>query len=222
MIILFAAGNFGGNGAGSVSLESQAKNVVSVGGSETTLGSNNINNVAFFSSKGPSFDGRIKPEIVSPGASILSANSNAGNGATCQTVSMQGTSMASPAAAGTALLIRQYFMDNNHQFWTKYCKTSYSMCQSFSPSGVLIKAALIHSGTQMAIYDGFANGYSNIQQLGAPPDNTQGYGRINLMNVLPLVNVNKFDLFVDDLHYLPQNNAVTYRVDITDTSQTLK
>lgn len=58
MTVFFAAGNYGGDGANSVSLEAQAKNVIAVGSSQTTYSSNNIDYISFFSSKGPSFDGR--------------------------------------------------------------------------------------------------------------------------------------------------------------------
>jgi len=70
-----------------------------------------------FSSRGPTKDGRIKPDIVAPGEYILSSRSdgrlntfqcNADDGSTLK--AMQGTSMAAPVAAGSALLIREYFM----------------------------------------------------------------------------------------------------------------
>lgn len=35
------------------------------------------NNLAEFSSLGPAFDGRMKPDIVAPGVNIMSANSDA-------------------------------------------------------------------------------------------------------------------------------------------------
>lgn len=58
--IFFAAGNAGGNGRGdrTVTVESSPKNTISVGSSETTLGSSDISYVAFYSSKGPTYDNR--------------------------------------------------------------------------------------------------------------------------------------------------------------------
>ena len=68
MTILFAAGNDGqnegGDGYQTCGMEAQAKNVVTVGAGETTLDGADINNVAFYSSKGPAADGRIKPDII--------------------------------------------------------------------------------------------------------------------------------------------------------------
>jgi|Transcript_14518 serine protease AprX len=91
--IFFAAGNAGNNGDGSktVTIESCSKNVIAVGSSQTTLGSQDIGYVAFYSSKGPAYDQRIKPDLVSPGDSLLSAAS-AGNGQqTCNTIGMTGS-----------------------------------------------------------------------------------------------------------------------------------
>ncbi len=69
------------------------------------------NNVASFSSRGPSFDGRIKPDLVARGTFVYSA-SVAGN--TYNLAS--GTSMSSPIAAGVAgLLLSAYPELNNRQ-----------------------------------------------------------------------------------------------------------
>lgn len=104
MVILFAAGNSGvdanGDGVvdlGSVGSPATAKDVITVGASEnlragipityysfgftsypinSDLVANNINGMAAFSSRGPTSDGRIKPDIVAPGTAIISARSH--------------------------------------------------------------------------------------------------------------------------------------------------
>ena len=157
-IVFFAAGNFGSSGVGSVSMESSAKNVVSVASSDTTFNSNSIDHMSYYSSMGPTFDGRIKPDITAPGNAIESANSAAGAGS-CETTAKSGTSMASPAAAAAAALVSQFFSDD--RFWAASCDVSYFNCKAFIPSGVLLKAALLHSGQQMAT-------------RGAAPDSVQG------------------------------------------------
>jgi hypothetical protein len=66
--------------------------------------------------------------------------------------------MAAPSAAGIALLVRQYFADSAHKFWLAVCKSTYLFCKSFQPSGMLNKAILLHSGSQMAIFNAAAAG----------------------------------------------------------------
>ena len=57
--------------------------------------------VTAYSGAGPTVDGRIKPEIVAVGDSVVSAASDQANG----WVSMSGTSMATPLVAGAAALL---------------------------------------------------------------------------------------------------------------------
>ena len=87
--------------------------------------------------------------------------------------------------------------------------------------GVLVKAALLHSGTPMTMFNGQGGGKPNIP-LGAPPDNTQGYGRIELLHILPLSGYTGFDLYVDDLRVIGENAKITYTVHIVDVLQPLK
>ena len=66
--------------------------------------------VASFSAEGPTMDGRIKPDIIVPGELISSAKGyRHSSSETCDLVSKQGTSMATPVAAAGGALIRQYF-----------------------------------------------------------------------------------------------------------------
>lgn len=57
-LVLFAAGNSGQQGLRTVTQQAAGKNNVAVGSSETTYGGPNITYVAFYSSQGPTYDGR--------------------------------------------------------------------------------------------------------------------------------------------------------------------
>jgi subtilisin family serine protease len=81
-----------------------AREVITVGAS------NDEDQVASFSSRGPTSDGRVKPDIVFPGVNIISAR--AAGTAMGQVVdeyytSASGTSMATPHAVGSAALLLQ-------------------------------------------------------------------------------------------------------------------
>ncbi len=92
MVIVFAAGNDGENGAGTVSSPGSAKNVLTVGASENVQafggadrsgvddsGADNADDIIFFSSRGPCLDGRHKPEIVAPGTHVSGGVAQAPN-----------------------------------------------------------------------------------------------------------------------------------------------
>eukprot|EP00287_Rhodomonas_sp_CCMP768_P026058 CAMPEP_0202829982 /NCGR_PEP_ID=MMETSP1389-20130828/15861_1 /ASSEMBLY_ACC=CAM_ASM_000865 /TAXON_ID=302021 /ORGANISM="Rhodomonas sp., Strain CCMP768" /LENGTH=1038 /DNA_ID=CAMNT_0049503575 /DNA_START=13 /DNA_END=3129 /DNA_ORIENTATION=- len=202
-LLLFAAGN---NGPWPISGSSQsaAKNVVSVGAGENHPDSypdggvgKSVDNVAIFSSKGPTADGRFKPTVVAPGENIASADSDgaaysfqcsAGMMAALETLG--GTSMATPACAGGAALIRQYF-DKGY-----YGTGAPNNASAFMPSAALVTAVLIHSGKPMSYYDPYTG-----ELLPAPPTlphSSQGFGRVDLDSVLYLGAQSPFRLFVQD------------------------
>ncbi|HRG16082.1 MAG TPA: S8 family serine peptidase [Pseudomonadota bacterium] len=161
-LVFFAAGN-SGPGTASVGSPSTAKSAVSVGATQhaTSAGS-----MASFSSCGPTDDGRIKPEITVPGMEINSANNDTNVGSNnCNTRLMQGTSMATPGAAGLTALIRQYYVDGY------YPDGSANAANAFTPSAALMRATLVHSG-------------ENMSGATVMPSNCQGWGRVTLDNAL--------------------------------------
>lgn len=161
-LIFFAAGN-SGSAAGSVGSPSTAKSGVSVG---ATLRGTSANSMASFSSCGPTADGRRKPEVTVPGSSIVSANNDINiTTNNCNTLSLSGTSMATPGAAGLTALIRQYFTDG----W--YPTGSEVSTDGFTPSAALLRATLVNSAVNMT-------GTTVI------PANCQGWGRVLLDNAL--------------------------------------
>ena len=93
-IVIVAAGNLG-PGEKTISSPGCAKQAITVGATEG-------NNVASFSSRGPTADNRIKPDVVAPGVRITSTWINN------EFKSLSGTSMATPFVSGLiALLLEQ-------------------------------------------------------------------------------------------------------------------
>src|ERR1700749_1371140 len=104
-LILFAAGNSGPRAA-SVGSPSTNKNGLSVGATQRGTAADSL---ARFSSCGPAADGGFKPDLTMPGQNIVSARNDRNTASNnCSTITMSGPSMASPAAAGMAALVRQY------------------------------------------------------------------------------------------------------------------
>jgi len=138
-LAVFSAGNAGSdNGAeqGTITAEANSKNALVVGASASPRPAFDATNTdtllpADFSSRGPACDGRIKPELLAPGTSIISASSRVLEGnlpGRPMYTRMQGTSMAAAVAGGAAALLREFLADNGYE----------------SPSSALIKSLLIN------------------------------------------------------------------------------
>lgn len=166
-LVCFAAGN-SGPGASTVGSPGTAKNCVTVGATQQAPSQNTI---ASYSSRGPANDGRFKPTVTAPGGEdpnfINSVDNNSSNppSPTCATAGspFQGTSMATPAVAGCALNVRQYYMDG-------FYPLGLAGGTALTPSASLIKATLISSTVDMA--------------TGDIPNNNEGWGRLLLDNSL--------------------------------------
>ncbi|MBM3314620.1 hypothetical protein FJY71_02085, partial [candidate division WOR-3 bacterium] len=81
-----------------------AKNVLTVGATGNGTSSNTI---ASFSSRGPTQDNRVKPNVMAPGVGLWSAYYTGAN----SYQSASGTSMATPATNGTVGLMRCYLRE---------------------------------------------------------------------------------------------------------------
>lgn len=91
-----------------LSTVSTAKNILVVGAvNPITSVYTSANDVIMssFSSWGPTDDGRIKPDVVTDGVNVLSSIGTANNAYDVYT----GTSMSSPAAAGSLFLLQEYY-----------------------------------------------------------------------------------------------------------------
>ncbi len=172
--------------------------------SDPTAG--NQEQMALFSSRGPTDDGRIKPDIVAPGTWILSGYSglyqegygdplNPQNGvyqwdgwgmpANGAYKWMGGTSMSNPLAAGGAAVVRDY----------------YQKAHGHNASAALTKATLINSAVDMLDEN---NDGANDNDYPIPNVH-EGWGRVNLANA-----TDGGHKFVDQATGLGTNGSATY------------
>jgi serine protease AprX len=168
MTILFAAGNEGPY-AKTISSPGSAKNAITVGASENnrpTFGSyaDNPTQIATFSSRGPTKDGRVKPDIVAPGTYILSSRSSLAPDSSfwanynSKYAYMGGTSMATPLTAGNVALLKEHFLKN----------------KGIDAKPSLIKAALVAGATNLGTTTG-----------------NQGWGRVDVEKSINAQYVNE-------------------------------
>ncbi|RZB28525.1 MAG: serine protease AprX [Candidatus Argoarchaeum ethanivorans] len=100
IVVCVAAGNSGSR-HGTVGDPACAKRVITVGSVDDDM------NIAVSSSRGPTADYRIKPEVCAVGVHVISARASTTDGY----VMMSGTSMATPHVAGVAALMFEYNPD---------------------------------------------------------------------------------------------------------------
>jgi serine protease AprX len=91
-----------------------AKNVLTVGATTGVANYAGPSSVAIarFSSWGPTDDGRVKPDISTKGVDMYSTDSTGDS----QYINRSGTSMSSPAVAGGAILLQQYYNNLHNNF----------------------------------------------------------------------------------------------------------
>ncbi|KAF9775278.1 hypothetical protein IL306_006646 [Fusarium sp. DS 682] len=184
MTVCFAAGNDGGEDTdlGHIGAQAAAKNCIAVGSSDNRRKAKNNqfdafkadgavegdpNNISWFSSLGPTREGRIKPDVVAPGTMILSAKSRDakssdrfGRSTDPAWAFSSGTSMATPLVAGCVAVLRETLQKDGVE----------------APSAALLRAMLVN---------GAANTGQKVE--------AQGFGRVDLGNsvILKGITTNK-------------------------------
>jgi len=97
MVCVTAMGNEGNGDWYYMIAPADADSVISVGAVDS------LGNVASFSSHGPTFDGRVKPEVVARGVATFAA----GTSSTNSFIAANGTSLSTPLVAGATALVLQ-------------------------------------------------------------------------------------------------------------------
>lgn len=166
--------------------------------------SDNAEGVAMFSSRGPTADGRTKPDIVAPGTNILSVFSQEKDASPLWGAYNQdyvwsgGTSMATPLTAGAAAIARQVLIE----------KLGIS-----NPSAALMKATMLHTAVDMYPGQYGEVGAARGQEiLNRRPNSDEGYGRVDVANIADLgVGTN----FIDNRQGVAQGSEVSYEFVLT-------
>ncbi len=164
IVFTVAMGNSGSSpGDSSVGSPASAKNIVSVGGVTNGGAATRADAMYGSSSRGPTADGRLKPDVVTPAMSVRSAD----GGSSCSTTTKTGTSMATPTTAGALALLREYFTRGYARLGVE------STEDEQTPSGALMKAVLVCGATPLGQISG-SDGAGTVTDI---PSNDQGWGR---------------------------------------------
>ena len=210
---------------GALNRQATAKNILSIGASEnvrntltfhgysysTVCGncdwygspisgdseSDNAEGMAGFSNRGPTSDGRIKPDIVAPGTWIHSTKSSLkvheldiGDYYTVK----RGTSMATPIVAGSAALVIEHL--NAHGY---NCNLAYDSASDYCPDSALVKAILSASAHDMdGQYTSGGDGLNGAAERA--PNNHEGWGRVDLQRAMGSGFTEGIEITTDDSH----------------------
>jgi subtilisin family serine protease len=174
--------------------------------------------MAAFSSRGPTDDGRIKPDVVAPGSWVLSgysdmyqegydSSANPQNGAwqydgygyplDAYYKYMSGTSMSNPLAAGAAATVRDY----------------YNKAHAIDASAALVKATLVNSAVDL-----LDENNDGVDDNDYPiPNVHEGWGLIDLANA-----TDGTAQFVDDSGGLGTGGSVSYQFSVSSSGAPFK
>lgn len=203
MTVFFSAGNSASSCPDStVCAPGVAKNCVTVGASKHDLQANDI---LPSSSRGWTYDKRLKPDLIAQGKDVISADNDGENDSfNCSLKEMSGTSMACPIASGYGILTRQYYADGY------YPSGSPNPANSLNPSAALIKATMI-------------NGAVDMTEVNSPPPNiTEGWGRLQLDEALHFPDDSKQLIVFDEKDGLATNWSKCYYIENINANNPLK
>jgi hypothetical protein len=166
-----------------------AKSIISVGG---TQNGTQCREIYSLSSRGPTADGRRKPQLVSPGDNIMSANYRNTSGDTA----LSGTSMATPNMTAATALIREYFRRGYYQTGDTLTGTPMEISAALNKAVAIVGA------------DNDISGYT-------VPDNNVGWGRVDLDSSLYFAGDNSKLWVLDDTIGLETGDSVLIPVNVT-------
>jgi len=193
---IFSAGN-NGPGRSTLTSEANSKNALTVGASQVPRPafdpeSRFADQPANSSSRGPTADGRIKPELLVPGFDLISACSSLVEGnfvANPFYTRMGGSSMAAAVTGGVLALLREEL------------KTGQNMP---NPSSALLKALLINGARPQT---------GDIAQ--------EGFGIMDSAGTVLALHEDAFKI-IDEKERLNEGDYKEYKLQVSDTSRPVK
>jgi subtilase family serine protease len=178
----------------------------------------NAEQMAAFSSRGPTNDGRIKPDVVAPGTWMLSGYSDAyqqqydgspnpvngayqydgwGDPASASHKYLGGTSMAAPLVAGGAAVVRDFYLK----------------ARAHQVSAALVKAVLINSAVDL-LDENNDGVFDNANPI---PNMHEGWGRVDLVNA-----TDASDAYFDEIASLSTGATAAHAFEVTSPGVPLK
>lgn len=226
MLHVFAAGNQG-SGAGTIGSPGTAKNVLTVGATENVrdhytadgcgvTSASNADDVINFSSRGPTDDGRSKPDIMAPGTHVqgpASQSPNYDGGGVCGNGGLDnryyplgqtlytwssGTSHSTPAVAGAAQLAWEYYQ--------------HVLRPGVTPSPAMVKALLINGARYL----------TGVSANDALPSPNQGWGDANLGMLTDGVARRLVDQADSGATFTESGQSYALNGHVTDTSKPVR
>jgi len=149
-------------------------------------------------------DGRIKPEICAPGNLVETSDKRS----ECSILSDRkcGSSWATPAVAGAAVLVRQYFLTGRYP-------GNWTIAETHVPSSALVRAVLVNATSTLPLYNG------------AYPCPIGGFGTVVLDDAL-WFETDTRHLLAQDVHggngFEETGAVATYAFTVDDASEELR
>ncbi len=161
--------------------------------------SDNADGLAMFSSRGPTNDGRIKPDVVAPGTNVLSVHSQHPDAlelyglheSNTRYAYCSGTSMSTPLVAGAVTLIRQWYVDTRAHP---------------NPSAALIKATLINGAVDTSPGQYGTGATQEIPDVW--PNHVIGWGRVNVAASLAVGQEAEREVWFNDANQIARTGEV--------------